>query len=173
MSLIQRDDGEKCLPALIRLPDPGPHASQIPGDRAFGDCKTELSNSPWIFGAIQPEFSSLIWQMRSRILPWILGRPLGRLNCQRQYSRKPLRCHPITVAGFTMARTSDHRGHTLRSMIQKSRLRRLSTGRRRFRFSTATCWRRASTSKETSRRLRKKSAITAKIVPTISITNQL
>lgn len=34
--------GEKCLPALIRLPHLGPQASQIPGDRAFGDCKTEL-----------------------------------------------------------------------------------------------------------------------------------
>jgi hypothetical protein len=44
---IERHDrfamiGEKSLPALIRLPGSGPQALQIPGDRAFGDCKTEL-----------------------------------------------------------------------------------------------------------------------------------
>jgi hypothetical protein len=66
-------------------------------------------------------------QMRSRIPSWILGQPLRRLDRQGQYSRKPLRCRPITVAGFTMAKTSDHSGHTLRSIIPKSRFRRLST----------------------------------------------
>jgi hypothetical protein len=49
----------------------------------------------------------------------------------------------------------------------------LSTGRRRFRFSTATCWRRASTSNETSRGLRKNTAKAASSAPIISITNQL
>jgi hypothetical protein len=41
-------------------------------------------------------------------------------------------------------------------MIQNGRSRRFTNGRGRFRFSIATCWRRASTSKERSRRLRKK-----------------
>jgi hypothetical protein len=44
---IERNDhlatiGEKCLPLLIRLPGSGPQASEIPGDRAFGDVKAEL-----------------------------------------------------------------------------------------------------------------------------------
>ena len=132
-----------------------------------------FSNSPWIFGAPQSAFSSLIWRMRVRTSSVILGRPSRRLDRQRQYSRKPLRCHAITVAGFTTTSTSDHRGHTLRSRIQKSRSRCLSIGRRRFRFSTATCCRSASTSKEVSRRLRKKTAKAARIAPIISIRNQL
>jgi hypothetical protein len=45
---VERDDrlamiGEKCLPALIVLARPGPQASEIPGDGAFGDVEAELS----------------------------------------------------------------------------------------------------------------------------------
>jgi hypothetical protein len=40
--------------------------------------------------------------------------PRGRER-QRQDRRKPTRCHPTTVSGFTMTRTSDHRGHMYRS----------------------------------------------------------
>ena len=44
---VERDDrlamiGEKCLPALIVLAGPGPQASQIPGNGAFGDVEAEL-----------------------------------------------------------------------------------------------------------------------------------
>jgi hypothetical protein len=34
--------GEKCLPALLRFSGSGPQASEIPGDRAFGDVEAEL-----------------------------------------------------------------------------------------------------------------------------------
>src|ERR1700731_4441941 len=44
----------------------------------------------------------LIWRIRSRVSELTLGRPTERdLDPPRQYSRKPLRCHWITVAGFT------------------------------------------------------------------------
>ena len=102
-----------------------------------------------------------------------LGRPIRRLDRQRQYSRKPARCQVITVAGFTIAKAPDHRGYTFRSMIQNSRSSRFNTGRRCFRFSTATCWRRASTSNEMSRRLRKKTAKAARIARIVSSTSHL
>lgn len=165
--------GKKCLPALIRSTSAGPQASQIPGDRAFGDRKAELqqlavdlrrSPAGVLKAHLANQTADLVCDPRSAAPP---------PGCQRQYSRKPLRCHAITVAGSTMARTSDHRGHTLRSRIQKSRSSRLRTGRRRFRFNTTSCWRRASTSNERSRRLRKKTAKAATIAPIISITHQL
>jgi hypothetical protein len=77
--------------------------------------------------------------MRVRISSLTLGRPPRARERQRQYSRKPARCHAITVPGLTIAKTSDHRGHRLRSTLQKRRSRRFSKGLRRLRFSTASC----------------------------------
>jgi hypothetical protein len=46
-----------------------------------------------------------------RISSLTLGWPLRRRDRQRQYKRKPARCHPTNVSGFTMTTTSDQRGH--------------------------------------------------------------
>src|SRR5438445_12759130 len=57
-------------------------------------------------------------RMRLRNSASIFGRtPRGR-DRQRQYRRKPARCHPMTVSGLTITRTSDHRGHTRRKVVQ-------------------------------------------------------
>src|SRR5260370_2083775 len=106
--------------------------------------KPSFSSSPWIFGAPQSEFSVPTRRIRVRISSLTLGRPpLGR-DRQRQYRRKPARCHPTTVFGFTMTRTSDHRGHMYLRLIQNKRSRRISKRRGRSRFSQATCFRRCA-----------------------------
>ena len=83
-----------------------PQALQISGDSAFGDLDAELQKFPWIFGAPQSAFSAAMRRMRVRISTLTLGRPPCGRNRQRQYKRKPARCHPTTVSGFTMTRTS-------------------------------------------------------------------
>ena len=88
---------------------------------------------------------------------WLtLGRPPRGRDRQRPYRRKPARCHPTTVLGFTIARTSDHLGQRCRKAVQKKRSQRLSTGPGRLRLSTAICRRSARTSSAMSTRLRKK-----------------
>src|SRR5690348_13889487 len=77
---IERDDhfamiGEKCLPALIRLPGSGTQTSQIPGERPLRNLEAKFDSSPCIFGAPQSAFSSLILRMRLRTSSVILGRP--------------------------------------------------------------------------------------------------
>src|ERR1700730_1856577 len=57
-----------------------------------------LSSSPWIRGAPQSGLTRLIWRIRSRVSELTLGRPTEHdVDRHRQYSRKPLRCHWITV----------------------------------------------------------------------------
>jgi hypothetical protein len=116
-----------------------PQALQISGDGTLGDLEAELRSFPWSFGAPQPEFSAAMRRTRVRISSLTLGRPPRGRDRQRQYRRKPARCHPTTVSGFTMTRTSDHRGHICRSVAQKKRSQRFSEGRGRLRLSTATC----------------------------------
>ena len=118
--------------------------------------KPSFRSSPWIFGAPQSAFSAAMRRMRIRTSSLTLGRPPRGRDRQRQYRRKPARCHPTTVSGFTITRTSDHRGHMCRRVVQKKRSRRFREDRGRFRLSTATCCRRARTSREVSTRLRKK-----------------
>jgi hypothetical protein len=60
-----------------------------------------LSNSPWMRGAPQNGVAELIRRIRSPISA--LDRP-ERHDRHRQ--RKPLRCHPITVAGLTSTKVS-------------------------------------------------------------------
>jgi hypothetical protein len=118
--------------------------------------KPSLSSSPWIFGAPQPEFSQAIVRIRVRSSGVTFGRrPEGRER-QRQYSWKPALCQPTTVSGFTITRTSDHRGHRFRKAVQKKRSRQFSVGRGRLRLRTATCWPKARTSSAVSIRLRTK-----------------
>jgi hypothetical protein len=62
-----------------------------------------------------------------------------RPDFQRQYRRKPARCQPTTVSGFTITKASCQRGHVLRRTVQNSRSIALNRGRGRFLFRTATC----------------------------------
>jgi hypothetical protein len=70
------------------------------------------------------------------------GRPIG-LDLFAQNRAKPRRCHAITVAGFTIARTSAQRDQVRESTTQKAR----SSGRRRGRGADRRrierCWRSA------------------------------
>src|ERR1700730_3619262 len=64
-----------------------------------------LSNSPWMRGAPQSEFSRLIFRISWRISFDTGGRPAWpRRTFQVQNSRKPLRCQPMTVSGLTMTK---------------------------------------------------------------------
>jgi hypothetical protein len=74
----------------------------------------------------------------SPISPVIFGRPPRGRDRHLQKSRKPARCRPTTVSELTMTRTSAHRDHPRRRVVQKSRSKEFSVGRGRLRLSTAT-----------------------------------
>jgi hypothetical protein len=57
-----------------------------------------LSSSPWMRGAPQSRLARLISRISRRISTGTFGRPPRELDLQRQYSRKPVRCHRMTVA---------------------------------------------------------------------------
>src|SRR3712207_4669090 len=63
--------------------------------------KPSLSSSPWIFGAPQPGFSCARRRIRSCTSLEIFGLPGRGRDLQRQYSRKPARCHAMTVSGLS------------------------------------------------------------------------
>jgi hypothetical protein len=66
------------------------------------DCATSkpsLSNSPWMRGAPQSGFSMLIRRISARRSVSICGRPPCERDFQRQYRRKPTRCHRSKVSG--------------------------------------------------------------------------
>src|SRR5579864_7298668 len=77
----------------------------------------------------------------------------------------------MTVSGLTMTRTSVQRDQQRRSVVQKRRSREFNLGRGRLRLSTATCCRRAGTSRAVSPRLRKKTRTTARMERMTSVTN--
>jgi hypothetical protein len=136
----------------------------------LGICIDSIANS---LSRIEPRGCyGYTQRMRVRISSLTFGRPPQDRDRQRQYSRKPARCHLITVSGFTMIRTSDHPGQRLRRVVQKKRSRRFRQGRRCLRLSTATCWRNARISSEVSRRLRKKTRKAARTAGIKSSTNQ-
>src|SRR5262245_45885432 len=109
-----------------------------------------LSNSPWICGAPQRQFSAAMRRIRSRQGKWIRGLP-GRRERRRQHRRKPSRCHRSTVAGWTSTSASLHPGHNQRNNSQNSRSDRR---KRRFeRARTLSWWRSASVSSRRSRRV--------------------
>src|SRR6476659_4939590 len=62
-----------------------------------------LRSSPWILGAPHNGLARLISRISRRISNGTVGRPQRRRDCQRQYDRKPARCHLITVSGLTIA----------------------------------------------------------------------
>ena len=68
----------------------------------------------------------------------------------------PIQTEAGPMPSLTTTRTSDHRGHTWRNVVQKNRSRRVSGGRARWRLSTASCCRKARTLRAMSARLQRK-----------------
>jgi len=94
--------------------------------------------------------------MSARISTANFSLPPRDRDRRRQYSRKPTRCQPTTVSGFTTIRTSAHLDQTRRRVVQNSRSTGFKRGRGRFLLSTAICCRRARISRAASCRLQRK-----------------
>ena len=69
------------------------------------------------------------------------GRPTGR-DFHAQNRANPGRCHPITVAGWTIASVSAHRDQMREMTTQNARSMGRSRGRGWVRRRIASCWRR-------------------------------
>src|SRR5215472_15642966 len=93
--------------------------------------------------------------MRSRSSEVIVGRPRRRRERKRQYRRKPARCQPTTVSGFTISNALAHFDHQRRRPSQKRRSQSLNWGRGFLRLRTPTCCRKATSSSPRSYRERK------------------
>jgi hypothetical protein len=76
-----------------------------------------LSSSPWMRGAPQNGFSTLIRRINARSSMWICGRPRGR-DFQRQYERKPALCQRTSVSGRMIVRTCRIDGNQRYSWIK-------------------------------------------------------
>jgi hypothetical protein len=107
------------------------------------------------------------------------GRPTRIFTRERnrQYSRKPARCHPTTVSGFTMMSGSVHLTQTRRSMTQKNRSPEVSRGRGWRRDRTVSCYRSARFSsarslrkRQTARSQRSMRASRSSMVPVVTRT---
>jgi hypothetical protein len=109
-----------------------------------------FSNSPWIRGAPQRQFSAARRRIRSRHVDSIRGRP-GRRERWRQHRRNPSRCQRSTVAGWTSTSACRHRGHNHRNNSHSSRS---AWRKRRFeRARTPNWWCRARLSSRRSVRV--------------------
>jgi hypothetical protein len=69
-----------------------------------------FSNSPWIRGAPQRQFSEAMRRIRSRQDESMRGLP-GRRERRRQHCCTPSRCQRSTVPGWISTSASRHRGH--------------------------------------------------------------
>lgn len=116
-----------------------------------------IRSSPWMRGAPQVGFSATIRQLNSRTCFGVCLRPIDfrTREISFQYKRKPARCQRTTVSSVTTIRACRHPHQNLRAMIQKTLSNISSRGLRCFRFSTASCWRRARFSSRKLRRARK------------------
>lgn len=63
-----------------------------------------LRSSPWIRGAPQNGFATLISRISCRTSSSVFGRPPWGLDLHRQYCRNPARCQRITVSGLMIVR---------------------------------------------------------------------
>jgi len=111
--------------------------------------------------APQSGFSRLIRRIRSRTSRGTGGRPLlVRRDFQVPNRRKPFRCQPMTVSGFTMTSTSRQFGRSRESNTQSSRSDGRSDGRGDILFIVASWCRRARSSSWSTARPRKVSRST-------------
>ena len=112
-----------------------------------------FASSPCTRGAPQRGLALLMFRISSRISGATLGRPgLRRRLFQVQYRLNPQRCQRMTVSGFTMTRTLSQSVQILRNSTQNTRSTFESRGRFTERRRTASCWRRATFSRASSRR---------------------
>jgi hypothetical protein len=112
------------------------------------DCATSipsLSSSPWMRGAPQSRLAKLISRIRRRISPDILGRPPRLRDFQRQYSRKPFRCHRMTVSGWTIVTASNTDGNRRYSQTKSNRSASVSFGLEGTRWRNTPNWCRSRT----------------------------
>ena len=118
---------QKGLPGLR---PPSPALRHVFGDRRLSGFDTELqhSSSPWMRGAPQSRFATLMSRIRRRISSGILGRPPRERDFQRQYSRKPVRCHRMIVSGWTMAMAANTDGNRRYSHTKSNRSATVSFG---------------------------------------------
>ena len=72
--------------------------------------KPSFRSSPWICGAPQSGFSTLILRIRSRTSLSICGRPPRGRDFHRQNALKPLRCQRTIVSGLKIVMASRMRG---------------------------------------------------------------
>src|SRR5712671_136911 len=94
---------EECPPALgRRVSSPG----HVLGHAALSDIDTELEEFSMIRGAPQSGLAMLMSRISLRISCGTVGRPPRAFDFQRQYNRKPARCHLTTVSGLTIASAS-------------------------------------------------------------------
>ena len=125
-----------------------------------------FSNSPWIRGAPQRQFSAAMRRIRSRYGESIHGLP-GRRERRRQHRCNPSRCQRSTVAGWTSTSASRHRGHNHR---KNSQSRRSAGRKRRFeRARTPSWWRRARVSSRRSLRVAGADRTAARVLKTSRI----
>lgn len=101
---------------------------------------------PWICGAPQP-FSLAIWWMRVLIAGSSLGLPTLPLDFIFQKSLNPFRCQEITVSGLTIISADFQWGHTDLSDTQNSRSNNKILGLTDCDLKTASCCRKAKSSK--------------------------
>jgi len=109
-------------------------------------------------GAPQVGFSATIRKINWRNCFGVCLRPIGlrTREISLQYKRKPARCQRTTVSGVTTMRACCHPDQNLRAMTQQTLSNISSLGLGCFRFSTASCWRRARFSSKRLRRARKR-----------------
>jgi hypothetical protein len=146
---------EERQPAFARI-TAALYTSKIPGDGPFGGDEAELLKFSMNLGGSPVR---VLCRQPPNQRPDLIGDLWAaalRLGPPAPVETKPARCQPMTVSGFTMTRTSAQRDQKQWRVVQKSRSREFSIGRGRLRLSTATCCRRARTSRAVSLRLRRK-----------------
>ena len=112
-----------------------------------------FASSPCTRGAPQRGLALLMFRISSRISGATPGPPgLRRRLFQVQYRLNPQRCQRMTVSGFTMTRTLSQSVQILRNSTQNPRSTFESRGRFTERRRTASCCRRATFSRASSRR---------------------
>ena len=129
-------------------------ANHILGDGSLGNGDAQLRQLAMQRGeSPQRGLALLMFRISSRISGATPGRPgLRRRLFQVQYRLNPQRCQRMTVSGFTMTRTPSQSVQILRNSTQNTRSTFESRGRFTERRRTASCCRRATFSRASSRR---------------------
>jgi hypothetical protein len=135
-----RSDGEDRRLRGSQSLFPGIHRDKVRSETSIPG----LRSSPWTRGAPHSGFEFAILRINSRISRSFPGRP-GPLEWDRrvQEEAKRFRCHRRTVSGLTMRSLSFQRSQDCDKRTQKRRSSFRRLGRRRWRFKTVSCWRRA------------------------------